>query len=100
MRVMTRFLLAFLLVFSSIECVASCVSEDCGSPKAPPCHDSAPSVKACPHELVIERAQSVVNVVEIAPLLAPVSLNPAPVTTEFVPEQSAVGPAPPLSLRI
>jgi len=97
---MTRFLLAFLLAFSSVECVASCASDDCGSPKAPPCHHSAPSVKACPHELVIERAHAIVTVVETPPLVATITLSPAPVKTEFVPEQSAAGPAPPLSLRI
>ncbi len=97
---MTRFLLAFLLVFSSVECVASCASDDCGSPKEPPCHHSAPSVKACPHELMIERAQAVVNVAEVSPLFATVTLTPSPVAFEFVPQQSAAGPAPPLSLRI
>jgi hypothetical protein len=97
---MVRLLLAFALAFSSVQCVASCAADDCGSPKTPPCHQGAPAMKACPHELVLDRSQSVVTSAIEPPLYQLASLPVRPVATEIVPAISGPSPDPPLSLRI
>ncbi len=96
---MARFLLAFALVFSSVQCVASCASEDCGSSRTPPCHQGAPSVKACPHELVLDRAPCTDHTAVVPAYTERIMHAAADIATETVP-LAVQGPAPPLSLRI
>ena len=81
---MTAVLLAFALLFGTVECKASCALDICE--KAPPCHGQK-TVRACSHELVLQRAPAVAAVVAIPSIVVVVE------TTVVVGRAERVQPA-------
>ncbi|MGH9557961.1 MAG: hypothetical protein ACRD30_01885 [Bryobacteraceae bacterium] len=92
------FAIVVALVFSSLQCVASCASLNMD----PPCHHHGHSMDACSHEIVMDRAPEAVSAVPCVPPVEAVALIMATGAISFEPRLVAVSFfAPPrLTLRI
>src|ERR1039458_4385087 len=96
------FLLILALVFSAVQCLASCAAESCGS-TVPPCHQhSTPhheTSNACSHDFLIADAHgsSPIRTIAIGPV-ADSFVTEIWVTADFSPPE--LSPSSPSILRI
>ena len=68
-RMKLAFAIAAVLIYGSLQCVASCAFLE----TAPPCHHQSHdhhTVSACSHEIVMDRAQEIVSAVPVIPPVA------------------------------
>ncbi|MBZ5604567.1 MAG: hypothetical protein LAO79_19880 [Acidobacteriia bacterium] len=84
---MTAVVIAFALLFGTVECKTSCARETCE--KAPPCHGQK-TVRACTDELIVDRPAVVAAAV--VPPLADFAISIEPVLWA----ESMVASAPPV----